>query len=224
MQSEATIQSKPKTKSTLTTLSKTTAQSNSTIQSKPKTRLWTREEYYKLAEAGFFNNQRVELIEGRILVMAAMNALHRRGVTKADRVLQRIFTRGFHVSTKCPLSLGTASDPEPDVAVIVGSEDDYIESHPTTAALIVEIADSSLNYDQTDKASLYAKANVPDYWIVNLKHRRVEVRRRPKKDNTQPFGYGYAETVIYTQKDFISPLAKPKARIAVSSLLPRKTS
>jgi Uma2 family endonuclease len=220
MQAEATIQLRPRPKSK----TKPTAQSESTILSKPQERLWTREEYYKMAELGLFNGQRVELIEGRILVMAAMNALHRRGVTKADRVLQRIFTKGFHVSPQCPLSIGDSSDPEPDVAVVEGSEDDYIKTHPTTAILIVEVEDSSLDYDQTEKASLYASADVPDYWIVNLRQRRLEVRRRPRKDDTQPFGYGYAETVIYAPKDYVSPLAKPKAKIRVASLLPHKIS
>jgi Uma2 family endonuclease len=224
MQTEATIQLRPKPKSKSTTKSKPIVLSEPVILSERQERLWARKEYYKLAEEGFFNGQRVELIEGRILVRAAMSALHRRGVTKADRILQRIFTKGFHVSTQCPLSIEDISDPEPDVAVVEGSEDDYLETHPTTAVLIVEIADSSLDYDRTEKASLYAKANVPDYWIVNLKDRRSEVRRRPRKDDTQAFGYGYAELTIYIGKDSVSPLAKPKAKISVASLLPRKIS
>lgn len=223
MQAEATIQLTPRPKSKLTIKSKPIVSLKHMILHGPRERLWTRKEYYKMAESGLFNGQRVELIEGRILVMAAMSPLHRRGVIKADRVLQRIFTKRFHVSTQCPLSIKEISETEPDVAVIAGSEDDYIEKHPTTAALIVEISESPSDYDRTEKASIYAKANVPDYWIVNLKERRLEVRRHPKKDYSQPFGYGYAELTIYTQREFVSPLAKPRARIYVASLLPRKT-
>lgn len=220
MQAEVTI--KPKTKSNLLTKPKLESEVELLSVSKSREWLWTREEYYKLAKEGFFNGQRVELIEGRILLMSAMNALHRNGVIKADRVLQKVFTQGFHVSTQCPLSIGDASDPKPDVAVVEGSEDDYIERHPTTAVLIVEISDSSLEYDQIVKASLYAKAKVPDYWIVDLKDRRLEVRRRPMRDKTQPFGFGYAELVLYTEKDSVAPLTKPKTKIAVKNLLPRK--
>jgi Uma2 family endonuclease len=186
----------------------------------PQERLWTRSEYYKLAEAGFFENERVELMGGRIVTMAAMNSYHRRGVIKVDRMLQRVFTEGFHVSVQCPLSIGEDSDPEPDVAVIAGSEDDFIDAHPTTAVLVVEISESTLKYDQTEKASLYARASVPDYWIVNLKNRRLEVHRRPMEDTTQPHGFGYAELYLFTEREFVSPLAMPDARIAVSDLLP----
>lgn len=219
---QAEVRIKPQAKSNLVTKSQTETALELLYLSDSRERLWTREEYYKLAEEGFFDGQRVELIEGRILLMSAMNALHRNGVIKADRVLQKVFTQGFHVSTQCPLSIGEASDPKPDIAVVEGSEDDYIEAHPTTAVLIVEISDSSLEYDQTAKASLYAKAKVPDYWIVNLRDKRLEVRRRPMRDKTQPFGFGYAELVLYSEKESVSPLAKPKTKIAVKHLLPRK--
>lgn len=222
MQAEATIKPRPKIKHKATSKPKPAIQPEPTTPSERQERLWTRKEYYKMAELGLFKKQRVELIEGRILIMAAMNSYHRTAVTLADDAVRKIFKVGFFVMVQCPLGIGESSDPEPDVAVVAGNVRDYEDKHPSTAALVIEIADSSLSFDQKEKASLYAKASVPDYWIVNLKDKRLEVRRRPKKDDTQPFGYGYAELTLYTGKDAVSPLAKPKTKIKVANLLPRK--
>lgn len=220
---QAEVRIKPQAKSNLLTKPQTETALELSYLSNSRERLWTREEYYKLAEEGFFDGQRVELIEGRILLMSAMNSQHSTAITLVERAVRRLFTKGFLIKIQCPLSVSNISDPEPDVYVTNGTVFDFVESHPTTAVLIVEISDSSLEYDQTAKASLYAKAKVSDYWIVNLRDRRLEVRRRPMRDKTQPFGFGYAELVLYTEKDSVAPLAKPKTKISVKNLLPRKT-
>lgn len=127
---------------------------------------------------------------------------------------------GYFVSTQCPLDVGELSEPEPDVTVVAGDVRDYKDAHPTTAVLIVEIADTSLAYDRTEKASLYAKAGIADYWILNLMDRQVEVRRDPVADPMQPFGFGYTHVTILAETGFVSPLAMPQAVIAVADLLP----
>jgi Uma2 family endonuclease len=181
---------------------------------------WTHDEYLQAFELGWFQNKRTELIEGEIIYMSAMNVNHFQSVVKCDRIMQKIFVENFFVSTQCPINVSEFSDPEPDVAVIAGQPADYKDALPKTAALVIEIADTSLAYDRTEKASLYAKAGVQDYWIVNLRDRRLEVRRRPIEDATASFGYSYSEIQILTEKDSVAPLDKPEAKIEVADLLP----
>ena len=134
--------------------------------------------------------------------------------------LEKAFSQGYFVRWQMPLDAEEISEPEPDVAVIAGDVRDYREAHPTTAVLIVEVADTSLTYDRTEKASLYAKTGILDYWILNLIDRRIEVRRNPGPDATQPFGFGYADVKAVSSTDSLAPLAVPQAIIAVADLLP----
>jgi Uma2 family endonuclease len=181
---------------------------------------WTRDEYYKMAEAGLFDGKHVELIEGLIIEMSPMRSRHRTSVVLTGDALRKVFSQGYFISTQCPLNLGEASEPEPDVAVIAGNVRDYVDAHPTTAALIVEIAETSLAYDRTYKMSLYAKAGILDYWIVNIMDRQLEVHRNPRVDTTQPYRFGYADITILTVTDSVTPLVMPQAVIAVADLLP----
>lgn len=187
----------------------------------PRKHRWTHDEYLQAHELGWFANQRAELIEGEIVYMPAMNVKHFQGVVKSSEALQLIFAKkGFFVSTQCPLNVSEISDPEPDVAVIEGKPEDFKDALPKTAALVIEIADSSLAFDRTEKASLYAKAGVEDYWIVNLKDRRLEVRRRPVEDSTAIFAYSYSTLQILAENEIVSPLAKPEVEIKIADLLP----
>jgi len=158
------------------------------LVAEPQVHQWTRQEYYKMAEAGLFNGKHVELIAGQVIETSPMGSYHCTAVILTGDVLRRVFGQGCFVSIKHPLDLGQTSDPEPDVAVIAGDVRDYKDAHPTTAVLIVEVADTSLAYDCTTKASLYAKAGIPDYWILNLMDRQLEVRRDPVADPTRGDG------------------------------------
>lgn len=178
-------------------------------------RKWMRSEYYRMGELGFFNGQRVELVEGEVIVMSPMGAGHAAAITKAIRTLFQVFGEGFTIRVQLPLAIEPESEPEPDIAVVKGSPDDYIDEHPSTAVLIVEIADTSLAYDRTEKAKVYARAGIPEYWIVNLLDRQVEVYRKPQ-------GQSYAEVQILKVGEFVSPLSKPEAKIPVSDLLPAR--
>jgi Uma2 family endonuclease len=190
------------------------------LLAEPQVHQWTQDEYYRMAEAGLFDGKHVELIEGRIVEMSPMGSYHRTSVILTGDVLRQVFGQGYFVSTQCPLDLGEKSEPEPDVAVIAGDVRDYKDAHPTTAVLVVEVAEASLTYDRTEKASLYAKAGIQDYWILNLIDRQLETRRTPIVDPTQPFGFGYASATILKEADFAAPLAMPQAKIAVADLLP----
>lgn len=184
----------------------------------PKTVRWTQNQYFQMAELGFFGDKRVELIKGEIIEMSPMKSAHATALSLAIEVLRNIFGEGFIIRAQLPMNFGKVDAPEPDVAVIKGSIRDYSESHPKIAELIIEISDTTLNFDRTKKASLYAENKVSDYWILNLKHRCLEIYRRPIKD--RKLGFIYTEIKIFTESDEVSPLAAPAAKIKVADILP----
>ncbi len=185
----------------------------------PQPYRWTREQFNEMGEMGLLDGQRAILVEGEILAMPGMKNPHRTALTLADYALREAFNPGCFISVQCPFDIGKATDPEPDLAVIKGSVREYSGKGLTVAELIVEVSDTTYAYDRREKASLYAKAGVQDYWIVRLKTRQVEVYRRPQADDTQPFGFGYAERTVYGSDAVIQPLAAPHP-VAVSALLP----
>lgn len=199
----------------------------------PRLQKWTTGEYHRLSELGFFDGKRTELIGGEIIVkhyyynpttgetlMGAMSSAHFTGVNLAGEAMRRAFGEGFIISVQCPLDFGEGSEPEPDVAVIVGNTRDFTDALPQTAALIIEVAESSLAFDRGEKASLYASAGILDYWVVNLRDRRLESRRRPIEDVNARFGFSYGDVSIFNENDSASPLANLNVQIAVADLLP----
>src|SRR5690349_19571305 len=128
------------------------------MQSGVRPRRWNKEEYYRLGELGFFNGQRVELIEGRLMVHSPQKPLHAAVVAQVDDLARPLFGSGYVVRCQLPLDLGQVLEPEPDVAVVVGTHWQYLTAHPTSALLIVEVSDTTLAYDRDEKGSLYARA------------------------------------------------------------------
>ncbi len=176
---------------------------------------WTRSEYYRMGELGLFNGQRVELLDGEVIVMSPQGAHHYWTIDRVATILQQAFGKGFWVRTQAPLKLEPTSEPEPDIAIVAGTPDDYLDEHPSAAVLVVEVADTSLAYDRTEKARVYARGNIPEYWIVNLLERQVEVYRKPQ-------GERYAEVQFLKAGEFVTPLTKPEVQIAVADLLPAR--
>ncbi len=187
-------------------------------ESAPKHLRFTSDEYNRLAELGVFEGKRVELIEGELIEMAPMGPHHAVSTVLAADVLRAIFVKGFFISSQNQLDVDERSQPEPDVAVVKGSPRDYVEFHPRTLVLAVEVADSSLDFDRDVKSRIYAKAGIEDFWIVNLKDRCVEVFRRPVEDPN--LGLIYSERVVFGEDKAFAPLAKPKSKIKVADLLP----
>lgn len=179
---------------------------------------WTREEYYQMAELGFFQGKRVELIEREIIETSLMKSAHATALGLTAQILGIIFSENFIVRAQMPMSFGNTNEPEPDAAVIKGSLRDFANSHPKTAELIIEVSDSTLRYDRTVKVGLYAQNKIQEYWILNLKNRCLEVYRQPKKD--KKLGYIYSEINILTEDDRLSPLAAPDAKIKIADFLP----
>jgi Uma2 family endonuclease len=187
----------------------------------PSLHLWTREDYYKMAEAGVFHaGERVELIGGRIVEMSPQNSPHFTGIRLVEEALWKIFSSGYDIRVQGPLDISSLSQPEPDIAVVRGTIRDYAKAHPTTAVLVIKVSDSTLAFDRGEKANLYASAGIPDYWVLNLVDRCVEVHRDPIPMPGQPYGYGYRGRTQYFANDTVAPLAVPHSPITVADLLP----
>jgi Uma2 family endonuclease len=191
--------------------------------SEPVPRRFSREEYYLMGEAGVFApDEHVELIKGEILYMAPQGSSHFTSIRAAEEALRAAFGEGFDIRPQGPLVLGPDSEPEPDIVVVPGSFRDYEDEHPKSALLVVEVSESTLVYDRTIKASLYAAANIAEYWIINLVEDRVEVHRSPKSNPTAAFGADYGQSTRHKGGDVVSPLSAPQASIRVEDLLPRR--
>ena len=106
------------------------------------------------------------------------------------------------------------------MAVVVGSFNDYRQTHPITAVLVVEVSDTTLAMDRTTKAALYARAGIEDYWIINLPDGVLEVHRQPAPMTDQPLGHHYRSITRLTISDTLAPLARPNALVSVADLLP----
>ena len=185
-----------------------------------RTRRWSRIEYERLVDLGVFKpGERLELLDGLLVVSEPQNAPHATAVRAAQEALRRVFGPGWDVRPQLPVALDDDSEPEPDVAVGPGSYRDYRGAHPSRPVLLVEIADTTLGSDRR-KSSLYARADVPEYWIVNLSDAVVEVYRRPTISEPSRFGWAYAETHVLRRGEAIAPLPAPGAQIAVDDLLP----
>ena len=186
-----------------------------------RTRRWTRAEYDRLIEAGLFQPEDpVELLGGELIVSEPQGSPHYTAIGLVEDALKAVLGPGWLVRPQGPIALDDDSEPEPDVAVVSGDRRSYSREHPARPVLVVEVALSSLAFDRHHKGSLYARARLEEYWIVNLVDRALEVYRRPVADPTAPFGWRYDRMDRLTAEAFVTPLAAETARIAVRDLLP----
>jgi Uma2 family endonuclease len=182
----------------------------------PQDRGYSVDRYFTLDEAGALEaDDRVELLEGLIVSAPPQSPLHAGSVMRVEAALRRAIGSRATFLTHLPLVLGSWSAPEPDVAVVAGTERDYDYAHPDSALLVVEVSDTSLAQDRLTKTRLYAAAGIREYWIVNLRARRLEVHREPHRDRRL-----YGETTMYERGDHVELLALPGARVAVAELMP----
>jgi Uma2 family endonuclease len=179
---------------------------------------FTPDQFEQLGRLGLFDHLRVELIAGEIVQMPPVGPEHSVGKTYTASAWQRRKQPKWHVRVDDPLRLGD-SEPVPDVAIVPGKPSDYRTHHPTTALLVIEIADTSLEYDRTEKMSLYAAAGIPEYWIVNLVERCVEVYREPVAPVAgTAFNARYRAWRYYGLDETVSPLFEPTLAIPVRAL------
>lgn len=190
------------------------------VEVPPAPKRWTREEYMRLADQGFFEGQRVELLDGEIVIMSPPSPQHSGGTVRVDRLLRDLFDEGYVIWTPGTLVAGDRSQVEPDVSVVRGEIAQFDHAHPETAILVVEVAKTSLAYDVGRKKHLYALMNVTEYWVLDVVSRRLIVHREPVDAAEAPFGRDYASIVEVTEGGSISPLAAPQATLAVADMLP----
>lgn len=181
---------------------------------------WTIDEYRELGRRGLLRDGRTLLIDGEILDMPLPDPPHNLSLGLIEDWLRTVFASGHHVRNQMALDVGTDSDPGPDLAVVAGARRDYADRQATTAVLVVEIADSSLQLDTTRKAELYATAGVPDYWVVDLEHRRILVFRDPAPLPSGLAATAYRTRLMFNATDTLAPLAAPTATVRVGDLLP----
>ena len=169
-----------------------------------------RVEYDQLAELGAFEDEKIELLDGEMVAMSPIGTRH----NSAVQLLTELLVLALHerAAVRCQLSFAASeiSEPEPDFMVV--PRGDYLDDHPSQAHLIIEVAESSLAKDRGRKLRLYASCKVPEYWVVNLVERCIEVYREPE-------GAGYARIERYERGQSVQLLVFADVSIAVSDVL-----
>ena len=180
---------------------------------KPK---WSVEEFHRIRATGIWDGLRTYLIHGEIWEQGPMNPPHAVLVGLVQDAMRALFGAAYTVRAQVPVVLGDSS-PFPDLAVVKGQQRDYLKVHPTTAELIVEIADSSLFEDTTTKAEVYATGGILDYWVLDVENRLLLVFRDPAP--LPEGGLAYRTCSKLKEDESITPLALASATIRVGDLL-----
>lgn len=163
------------------------------------TRLITVKEYHKMAEAGILtDDDRVQLIDGIIYTMSPVTSLHAAHVKRINRLLSKTLGDQACIGVQDPIQIGETSEPEPDISVLHFREDYYIEKHPVPSQIffLIEVSSSTVHFDKKIKSRLYASADIPEYWIINLEEEQIEVYQNPN-------GNRYMYEKIYRRGDDI---------------------
>jgi Uma2 family endonuclease len=169
-----------------------------------------RVEYDQLVELGAFADERLELLQGALVAMPSQTAPHAATISRLTKLLFRRLADRYELRFQLPLAIADDSEPEPDVAIVEAG--DYDRAHPTTALLVIEVADSSLARDRR-KAALYAAAGIPECWIVDLTARVVEIYSAPSAS-------GYAAQRTANAGEVLRAIAVPELELAIGELLP----
>lgn len=163
------------------------------------TKRFTVDEYHRLGELGFFKaGDRIELIRGEMIQMAAKGILHEVCLTRLLRELARLLMDQATLRCQSPVTLPLDSEPEPDFTIAQNRSDDYLSRHPLPEdiLLVIEISDSSLTYDQTVKLGLYAENGIGNYWIVDLVNHVLEAYSEPYQKPSGEFDYRTRRTML----------------------------
>jgi len=178
-------------------------------------RLITVEEYYRMAEVGILGpDEKVELINGKIINMSPIGSKHAYCVKQLNKIFIALFGDTHTIGIQDPIRLSDLSEPEPDLSLALGPDSKYIESHPSPSdiLLLIEVADSSVDEDRDVKIPLYASSGIPECWIVNIPENKIEVYKSPKHNT-----YQLKEEYLPGQSISLQNL---KATIQVNQILP----
>ena len=174
------------------------------------------ETYLSLVRSGAIaEDDRVELLDGLVVSEPPQEPEHAACSGIIAAALRAAVGTSAAVREQSPLVLGAFSSPEPDVAVVEGKLADYCDHHPTGALLVVEVAKSSLAKDRISKSRIYAAAGIPEYWVVNLRSRQVEIFREPHAEKSL-----YASRSVAERGASIELVALAPTKVSVAELLP----
>ena len=172
------------------------------------------DDYHRMIEAGILDeHERVQLIDGMLVAMTPQGRPHAFVIQELTRLLIRTLDDGFKVLPQLPLKIGDESEPEPDIAVVRAQDAASTTSHPTAALLVIEVAGESLRFDRRTKAALYARAGIPEYWIVNLEDAAIEVSRDP-----DPASGAYRKTLVVQRGDTLTAGSVPGVQVEAAKL------
>jgi Uma2 family endonuclease len=181
---------------------------------------WNVKQFHDACDRNIWGDgKRMILIRGELFEVPPMNSLHAACLVLVHAILLKIVPTNCEVRQQSPLILSLDTDPVPDFMIVPGSWRDYLVHNPTTALLAIEIAFTSLDFDLTTKAELFASANVPEYWVLDIPSRRLFVLREPTPLPTNG-GQHYRSQVELTDKDTVAPLFDPDKAIRIADLLP----
>ena len=169
-----------------------------------------RHEYEKLAELGAFEDEKIELLYGVLVPMSPIGEPH---CVAIERLMELFVTKlagRARVRVQMPVAASDDSEPEPDL--VVASLDEGLTCHPAKPLLVVEVAETSLAKDRGIKARLYAECGVPEYWVVDLVGRVIEIYRQPREGR-------YESLAVLGRGEVARPLAFPEVEVAVDSVL-----
>ncbi|OIN58702.1 hypothetical protein BLX24_14180 [Arsenicibacter rosenii] len=178
--------------------------------------LFTVDAYHRMAETGILSeNDRVELIKGELINMSPIGVRHAACVNKLTYLLGQFIGQKAIISVQNPIRLNRYSEPEPDIMLLRPRSDFYANAHPTAndVLLLIEVSETTLTYDRTTKLPLYAQADIPEVWIVNLAENQLEVYQTPTEAT-----YQHRRFLSLTETVSIAQLSIPE--LAVRDIIP----
>jgi Uma2 family endonuclease len=178
---------------------------------RPPTLRWKCSDFHRAGDFGLFEGRGALLIDGVILEEGWMSPAHAMTLQLTNDALRRGFPRGFWIRQRFPLPLNEWTEPMPDFAIVAGDPRSFAKAHPTTASLVIEISDTTFDFDTDEKRLLYATAGIPEYWVVDVNGRRLLVCRNPVNGD-------YPAPQVLVQTDVVTPLAA-SATVRVADLL-----
>ncbi len=182
----------------------------------PQIHLWSIADYHQMIEAGILDeDDRVELLEGKVVCMSPQIPFHAASVQRSSRLLFKLLSDRAEIRVQLPVILGNDSEPEPDIAVVRFDAHEYSFRHPEASDiyLLIEVTDSTIAKDRNQKVRIYAKNQVLEYWILDLQKRQVYVFRQQEEGS-------YREKLILSSSDNIAIQAFPDAAITLNAMFP----
>ena len=173
---------------------------------------WNRTAYDHAVRLGTFAGEsHIQLLEGELYQMTPQDPAHAYVVGQLHECLRVWYGEEFFIRLQAPFAASDRSEPEPDLYVVAGRREEYRDRHPDQAVLVIEVSRTSLEVDRTTKASIYAQAGVPEYWVVDVEGKTIEIRRDPRNGR-------YASRSMLEAHQSILPLNGQGAPVPVESL------